>query len=584
MVGVPKSTGCLICRQRKIKCDENWPHCRNCYKNGKQCPGPPERHTFKSGLSGVKTSARDNESTRILNQSCNQLTQLNAKLSPDGGGMFQKWRMSSKTRNNNGVQKRTSKSPRSTISPSSSASPPQMTIARNPSPPQYMMLTRAFVEALNTGNVGHRMSAFGPFIREVPARIGHNAALDSAVVCLVNAHSSMVGNQGGCEIVNPGLYLHAVQTLQLCLEDPAQGMSSNTLCASVLLGIVEALAGPREGNRYLAHVGGAGRLMEIQGPRTCIDKFTREILRFNRGGIIITSLYERRPCFLTTPEWRDIAFDKSGLSYEDCLYTDVLQRMADFPALLRELKDLEQGNHNIMPTLDDILLQADLHVDLDDPSINLDAPLDFLSESFEPPLEFSLDPYPFDVSCANAFPPSQSSLINKLHCLKEELCALGTQLNARLLDGSAAIELPSIEEGSPIPTAFHFSGWRVTVAYNCFWALLILTNKLLLKLLPTYDPTKQMLEAECRTIAYEICKTWEDSWASKPIGAFHTGFSFVMAYEFCTQDVQEWILKGLNALLDCQRVASFRWSHENIMAMSGRLTGDGPDLKFTRSK
>jgi hypothetical protein len=29
------------------QCDETWPTCLNCQKNGKCCPGPPARHTFK---------------------------------------------------------------------------------------------------------------------------------------------------------------------------------------------------------------------------------------------------------------------------------------------------------------------------------------------------------------------------------------------------------------------------------------------------------------------------------------------------------------------------------------------------------
>lgn len=48
----------------------------------------------------------------------------------------------------------------------------------------------------------------------------------------------------------------------------------------------KALAGPRFDNAYLAHVGGAGRLLEIQGPEICKDDFAKEILRFTRGGIV----------------------------------------------------------------------------------------------------------------------------------------------------------------------------------------------------------------------------------------------------------------------------------------------------------
>lgn len=56
---------------------------------------------------------------------------------------------------------------------------------------------------------------------------------------------------------------------------------------------MKALAGPRAENRYLAHVGGAGRLMELQGPAKCKEDFARELLRFNRGGIV------SMPCFPT---------------------------------------------------------------------------------------------------------------------------------------------------------------------------------------------------------------------------------------------------------------------------------------------
>jgi hypothetical protein len=40
------------------------------------------------------------------------------------------------------------------------------------------------------------------------------------------------------------------------------------------------------GNRYLVHVGGAGRLMELQGPNNYQDPFAKEVLRFIRGGIV----------------------------------------------------------------------------------------------------------------------------------------------------------------------------------------------------------------------------------------------------------------------------------------------------------
>ncbi|KAF2876582.1 hypothetical protein BDV95DRAFT_230550 [Massariosphaeria phaeospora] len=575
MVGVPKSTGCFICRKRKIKCDETWPTCINCQKNGKCCPGPPARHTFKDlgpKLNSTTATTVIENSTGTPDQRCQRLTQLNEKWS-DNGAVFRKFRISNRASD---LRRKASRSPTLSISSSPPRSPCSA-IPRYPSPSQHQELACALIDALGTGNVGHRLSAFGSFIREVPSRIGHNTALDAAAACIVYAHSSMVHKKNANEIANPQLYLRAVQNLQQCLEDPQQGMSSNTLCASVLLGLVEALAGPRMGNRYLAHVGGAGRLMELQGPTSYQEPFARELLRFNRGGIIITSIYERKPCFLTSPQWCDIAFAKTGLGFDDCLYTDILHRMADFPTLLNELKQL----HRVVnpPVTDIIGPEFNFMTNFEEDLSGTNSPLVFGTEAFESSLDWFEDPCTMDMCCADS--SARRLLINKLQNLKEALCTLGEHLNVKLADGSAAIELPSIENDSPIETAFHFTNWRVAVAYNCFWSLLILTNKIIMKLLPPYDSTHYALEAECRSVALEICKTWEDAWASKPIGAFHTGLSFVMAYEFCTADVKEWILKGLNALLDHQLVETFRWSDEVITMMSGKLAGEGPDLVFS---
>jgi hypothetical protein len=165
-------------------------------------------------------------------------------------------------------------------------------------------LARRLVKAMENDDAGYSISDFGSFMQEVPRRVGHNAALDAAVTCLIHTRSAMITIKALNNLETPKHYLAAVQKLQHCLEDRIDGMSPNTLCAAVLLSLVEvstkyiislassmlislkALAGPRLGNSYLAHVGGAGRLLEIQGPQTCKDNFAKEILRFARGGIV----------------------------------------------------------------------------------------------------------------------------------------------------------------------------------------------------------------------------------------------------------------------------------------------------------
>jgi len=188
-----------------------------------------------SGVLGVATSRRQQLPVPLLTPSddprSRRLTQLNEKWS-ENGAVIHKFRISNKGQSRPAKTSLSSRS--SSTSPSQS---PQSPLYRQPSPSQHQELARALLESLDTGGIGHRMSVFGPFIREVPGRIGHNAALDAAVACLVHAHSALVHQRHGSEIASPQLYLRAVQTLQTCLEN--EGRSANTLCACVLLGLVE---------------------------------------------------------------------------------------------------------------------------------------------------------------------------------------------------------------------------------------------------------------------------------------------------------------------------------------------------------
>jgi hypothetical protein len=213
--------------------------------------------------------------------------------------------------------------------------------------------------------------------------------------------------------------------------------------------------------------------------------------------------------------------------------------------------------------------------------------LDFSTDSFED-MDFLEDLRPIKTSYPNnarpytyPYEPTRTALLYKVYNLKDAVRSLGEHMNAKLTNGIAIYETPAREKNSPMQTAYHFNNWRDMTAYNCFWSVVILTNKVLMRLLPPFDQARYDLQAECRSVAIEICKTWEDAWASRPIGAFHTGLSFVVAYEYCIPEVQAWILRGLNSLLDYHGVDAFRWSDEVITSMSSKLAGEGPDVAFS---
>ncbi|KAM5351340.1 hypothetical protein ACJ41O_004063 [Fusarium nematophilum] len=71
MVGVPRSTGCQLCRARKVKCDESKPGCGNCVKYGVECPGYDRGLKFIAGKHQIRQRGKrsDNASNKTSTSS-----------------------------------------------------------------------------------------------------------------------------------------------------------------------------------------------------------------------------------------------------------------------------------------------------------------------------------------------------------------------------------------------------------------------------------------------------------------------------------------------------------------------------------
>ena len=103
-------------------------------------------------------------------------------------------------------------------------------------------LSYALIESLyETHPTGHQLKEILPFLTEVPARVGHHAALDSAVTCIISAHRSLIQNHITESEVTAGYdkYVEALISLREAIEDPVQSTSSETLCATIVMGMYE---------------------------------------------------------------------------------------------------------------------------------------------------------------------------------------------------------------------------------------------------------------------------------------------------------------------------------------------------------
>lgn len=97
------------------------------------------------------------------------------------------------------------------------------------------LLSKRLVHHLNERTFpGMHILNLGSFLNFVPSRLGHSEALDDAVQCICTAYSSL-----RCEnravLEGRREYSKALKSLRKSVQDTDTALSSNVLCAAVLL-------------------------------------------------------------------------------------------------------------------------------------------------------------------------------------------------------------------------------------------------------------------------------------------------------------------------------------------------------------
>lgn len=222
MVGVPHSSGCQLCRKRRVKCDEARPECGNCRKYGAQCPGYERAIKFVSGKHAIRSKG-------------SRLPPANRDSSVGAGA---------------GVGAAVAKSSPSTVStstlsvgaatPTSDASTAAVSLVASPQP-NRALLVGTLMEMAQTRLASKDVTTFlGFFCRLRFEELGTVAALDGAI-CSLALH--LVGK----ELVDDNLvawsrtvYGWSLGALQATLRHPTKWKSSETFCSAVMLCFFEA--------------------------------------------------------------------------------------------------------------------------------------------------------------------------------------------------------------------------------------------------------------------------------------------------------------------------------------------------------
>ncbi|KAM3066962.1 hypothetical protein ACMFMG_007106 [Clarireedia jacksonii] len=282
MVGVPTSKKCDNCRIRKKKCGEQRPACAECIRSGWDCPG------YKPHWNFMDETARIGKSYAKKRYVYDTRADLELAVASSGESLIL--------------------SEASTLDCSipfsgTLASTPQISRFNGTSP-----LATALVYSLGCKVNGDLMPLwlYGSFFQFIPARLGHNIALDDAVSCICGIYcdkSSLHDNSKS--LANYQNYVKALQSLRMCLNDRALSLRSETLCASILLQMCELALNVDKG-KWGDLSRGTAQLIQTRGAGKYVDPFDHGMLESQLSYIIVQAIKSGKDCYLRLPQWRSL--------------------------------------------------------------------------------------------------------------------------------------------------------------------------------------------------------------------------------------------------------------------------------------
>ncbi|KAL2831299.1 hypothetical protein BJY01DRAFT_226708 [Aspergillus pseudoustus] len=289
MPGVPSGRGCDQCRKSKKKCDEVKPTCTRCARRGLECIGAGEkRYKFME----------DGPTAR--------------KRSPNH---------SANSNSNTTIEKKNA-----------------LRIFRSAPSNKITLLGQALADAIKTKDLRYNLLwAYGGYLLAVPARLGVNEALDTAVDALVTSHRTFSSRK---EITVASLtkYSRALTALRSCLDDPKTASSSETLCAVSLLLVIQHIHGYQD-MKWTGHAEGGAKILKAR--RSCAprDSFERLLLLSLRGPVLFEGLFNPNIQF-SAEEWKELVENELDTGTPE---GKMLANLARVPEILNRVRTNTNG-------------------------------------------------------------------------------------------------------------------------------------------------------------------------------------------------------------------------------------------------
>ncbi|KAK0385938.1 hypothetical protein NLU13_7113 [Sarocladium strictum] len=275
------SAACERCRNRRLRCNLAKPSCAACIRAKVECVGFRDQVVFsfrdQNEVIARKHHARlERKRLKVVSRtkSASSKSPTNASVSspiiPAASGL---------SLSNTDTNKDTTTP--CVLSP--------YTIA-----PQVQELARCYFYAnhVSGSSQGRHLSFLKPIIKECKDHILDAAVSAVALAAFANIHASP-----SLTVKSQAEYAAALSKTNRALGDPQLCKSDNVLAAVMLLGMYEIVActDDRFVGRWINHVDGAAKLLEVRGPEQLSTPLGLEIFRQLRPQIVMSNLCQGRP-------------------------------------------------------------------------------------------------------------------------------------------------------------------------------------------------------------------------------------------------------------------------------------------------
>ncbi|GFF47729.1 uncharacterized protein AN5342 [Aspergillus udagawae] len=311
MVGVPHSTGCARCRERRIKCDEAVPQCSQCRKYGRPCPG--YRRTFRFQDEGPALQRR-HQSRSQSRRPPETTADADANAAAAAAAV----------RNNALAMMRQTRSEDFCSSQSQAHLQQQMQLQMQ-QPHLFASFLHSAFPTLYTSNI-FRAHNRPDFLAHVASSYASGATpyLAATLACLTSIYTAQFSSDPAQHTRRSRqLYSHALTHVVAALHSPA-ALSAPLLATIMMLAVYEMYARTSP-DAFVVHVDGVRRIMLARGPVEADSDtddnddddeqqqqasagsegpgFARGCYIAFRGFLVATAIYEGRACFLDEEPW-----------------------------------------------------------------------------------------------------------------------------------------------------------------------------------------------------------------------------------------------------------------------------------------